>query len=80
MKPRIMNGTMVQMISVGEETGQLDVMLLRVADMQERAMRTHSQALISLLGPILILAVGAVVGFIVIALLLPIFQMSQALR
>ena len=72
--------TMIQMIAVGEETGQLDTMLLRVADMQERLLRGRSRAVISLLGPILILAVGAVVGFIVIALLLPIFQMSQALN
>ncbi len=72
--------TMIQMIAVGEETGQLDVMLLRVASMQERLLRGRSRAVISLLGPALILAVGAVVGFIVIALLLPIFQMSQALH
>ncbi len=72
--------TMVQMIAVGEETGQLDTMLLRVAGMQEQLLRNRSKALISLLGPALILVVGAVVGFIVIALLLPIFQMSQALR
>jgi general secretion pathway protein F len=72
--------TMIQMIDVGEETGQLDTMLLRVADMQERLLRGRSRTVISLLGPVLILAVGALVGFIVIALLLPIFQMSQALN
>lgn len=71
--------TMIQMIAVGEETGQLDVMLLRVASMQERLLRGRSRAVISLLGPVLILIVGAIVGFIVIALLLPIFQMSQSL-
>lgn len=72
--------TMIQMIAVGEETGQLDVMLLRVADMQERQLRGRSRAVISLLGPVLILAVGSIVGFIVIGLLLPIFQMSQSLK
>jgi type II secretory pathway component PulF len=70
----------VQMISVGEETGKLDEMLLKVADIEERHMRTHTKTLISLLGPALILVVGAVVGFVVIALLLPIFKMSQAIR
>ena len=72
--------TMVQMIAVGEETGRLDSMLLRVATMQERILRSRSRTLISLLAPVLILIVGAMVGFIVIALLLPIFQMSQAVR
>ena len=71
---------MVQMIAVGEETGRLDAMLLRVAIMQERAARGRSRTVISLLAPALILLVGALVGFIVIALLLPIFQMSQSLR
>ena len=72
--------TMVQMIAVGEETGRLDAMLLRVAHMQERLARGRSRTLISLLAPALILVVGALVGFIVIALLLPIFKMSQSLR
>jgi len=71
---------MVQMISVGEETGRLDTMLLRVAGLQERQMRRLSSTLISLLGPALILVVGAIIGFVVISLLLPIFQMSQAFR
>lgn len=69
--------TMVQMIHVGEETGQLDSMLLRVASIQERHLHRKTKTLISLLAPLLILVVGALVGFIVIALLLPIFQMSQ---
>ena len=43
-------------------------------------MRTQTKTLISLLGPVLILAVGALVGFIVIALLLPIFKMSRAIH
>jgi len=71
--------TMIQMISVGEETGRLDEMLLKVAQIQEKEMRAHARALISLLGPLLIVAVGALVGFIVIALLLPIFQISQGM-
>lgn len=72
--------TMVQMITVGEETGQLDRMLLKVADIEERHMRAVTKTLISLLAPALILVVGALVGFMVIALLLPIFRMSQSLR
>ncbi|MBN2490890.1 MAG: type II secretion system F family protein [Planctomycetes bacterium] len=72
--------TMVQMIAVGEETGRLGAMLERVADIQERVVRSRSRTLISLLAPVLILAVGAVVGFIVISLLLPIFRMSQGMQ
>ncbi len=70
----------IQMISVGEETGRLDEMLLKVANIEERHMRTRTKTLISLLAPALILVVGALIGFMVIALLLPIFRMSQAVR
>ena len=72
--------TVVQMIDVGEESGKLDEMLLKVADIEERHMRARTKTLISLLGPALILVVGALVGFIVIALLLPIFKMSSAIH
>jgi len=72
--------TVVQMISVGEETGKLDEMLLKVADIEERHMRARTKTLISLLAPALILVVGALVGFMVIALLLPIFKMSRAIH
>ena len=72
--------TVVQMIDVGEETGRLDEMLLKVAEIEERQMRARTKTLISLLAPILILVVGALVGFMVIALLLPIFKMSRAVH
>jgi type II secretory pathway component PulF len=72
--------TVVQMIDVGEETGRLDEMLLKVAEIEERHMRARTKTLISLLAPILILVVGALVGFMVIALLLPIFKMSRAIH
>ena len=72
--------TVIQMINVGEETGRLDEMLLKVADIEERHMRARTKTLVSLLAPALILVVGALVGFMVIALLLPIFKMSQAVR
>lgn len=72
--------TAIQMINVGEETGRLDQMLLKVAEIEERHMRGRTKVLISLLAPALILVVGALVGFIVIALLLPIFRMSRAIH
>ncbi len=70
----------IQMINVGEETGKLDEMLLKVADIEERHMRAKTKTLVSLLAPALILVVGALVGFMVIALLLPIFKMSRAIH
>jgi general secretion pathway protein F len=72
--------TVVQMIDVGEETGRLDEMLLRVAEIEERHMRARTKTLISLLAPLLILVVGSMVGFMVIAILLPIFRMSRAIH
>ncbi len=72
--------TAIQMINVGEESGKLDEMLLKVADIEERHMRGRTKTLISLLAPALILVVGSLVGFMVIALLLPIFKMSRAIH
>ncbi|HAB19352.1 MAG TPA: type II secretion system F family protein [Verrucomicrobiota bacterium] len=72
--------SVVQMIAVGEETGKLDEMLLRVSSIEERHMRARTKTMISLLAPALILIVGAIVGFMVIALLLPIFKMSRGIQ
>ena len=72
--------TVVQMIEVGEETGKLPEMLLKVADIEERQMRAHTKVLISFLAPVMILVVGGLIGFMVIAILLPIFKMSSAMR
>ena len=79
-KAQLFPRTAIQMIHVGEETGKLDVMLLKVASMEEKQMRARTKTLVSLLAPMLILVVGALVGFIVIALLLPIFKMSQTIH
>jgi type II secretory pathway component PulF len=72
--------TAIQMIDVGEESGKLDEMLLKVADIEERHMRARIKTLVSLLAPALILVVGSLVGFMVIAILLPIFRMSRAIH
>jgi type II secretory pathway component PulF len=79
-KMKVFPRTVVQMISVGEETGKLDEMLLKVADIEERHMRSKTKTMISLLAPAMILVVGGLVGFMVIALLLPIFRMSTAIH
>jgi len=72
--------TAIQMIDVGEESGTLDQMLLKVADTEERHMRAQTKILVSLLAPALILVVGALIGFMVIAILLPIFRLSRAIH
>ncbi len=72
--------TVVQMIDVGEQSGRLADMLLKVADIEERHMRAKIKTLISLLAPALIMVVGSLVGFMVIAILLPIFKMSRAIH
>jgi general secretion pathway protein F len=51
-----------------------------VAQIEERHLRARTRTLISLLAPILILIVGGVVGFMVIAILLPIFRMSRGIH
>ena len=79
-KHGLFSKTVVQMIDVGEQSGQLDEMLLKVADIEERQMRAKIKTLISLLAPALILVVGSLVGFMVIAILLPIFKMSRAIH
>ena len=70
----------IQMIAVGEETGHLDQMLLRMADAYEREAATATRVMTSLLAPGLILVVAVVVGFIILSMLLPIFQLSSVMR
>jgi len=65
-----------QMISAGERSGQLGEMLLWVAEDCETRVATQLQILTALLEPIMILLLGCLVGFVVIAIMLPIFQMS----
>ena len=68
-----------QMAAVGERSGELESMLLRVADAYEHQAELRIAALLSLLEPLMILVMGVAVGFIVLAILLPIFQASQGM-
>ncbi|MCK5065698.1 MAG: type II secretion system F family protein [Candidatus Fermentibacteraceae bacterium] len=68
-------GMVTQMIAVGEETGGLDTMLLKVADFYEEEVDTSVAGLTSTLEPILIVVLGVIVGGIVIAMYLPIFDL-----
>jgi type IV pilus assembly protein PilC len=67
--------TMVtHMVGVGEETGALDAMLNRVAEFYEEQVEASVKALTSILEPMMILVIGSIVGFIVISMYLPLFE------
>jgi type IV pilus assembly protein PilC len=68
------------MIAVGEETGQLEHMLSKIADFYETEVDAKVKALTSLIEPIMILFVGGIVGFIVISMYLPIFSLYEKIR
>ncbi len=68
------------MVAVGEESGHLDEALLEVAAFYQRELDRDLRLVTTLLEPVLILLVGVVVGFIIFAMLLPIFQIGQAIR
>jgi type IV pilus assembly protein PilC len=68
------------MIAVGEETGQLDPMLAKIADFYEAEVDAKVKALTSLLEPVMIVFVGGMVGFIVISMYLPMFSIYEHIR
>jgi general secretion pathway protein F len=70
----------VQMISAGEQSGHLEEMLDRIADMYEREVEAQVMTMTSMLEPVMILFMGVTVGFIVISMLLPIFDLNQMIR
>ncbi len=67
----------VHMVTVGEETGRLDEMLLKIAERFDSEVRTTVKRMLSLLEPVLILFMGIIVGFIVISMLLAIFSINE---
>ena len=67
----------VHMVTVGEETGRLDEMLIKIADRFDIEVRTTAKRLLSLLEPVLILVMGVVIGFIVVSMLLAIFSINE---
>lgn len=68
------------MIAVGESTGALDAMLGKIADFYEDEVDQAVDTLTSLLEPIMMVVLGTIIGFIVIAMYLPIFTMAQAIQ
>ncbi len=75
MNRRVADDLVVNMIDVGEETGELDTMLYKVADTFDEEVRVLTDSLMSLLEPLLIVFLGGAVGFIVISLFLPLVSL-----
>jgi type IV pilus assembly protein PilC len=69
-----------QMVAVGEETGALDSMLSKIADFYEDEVAAALKMLTSILEPLMIVVVGAIVGFIVISMYLPLFEVYDQIR
>jgi len=70
----------VQMIGVGAQTGALDAMLSKIADFYEDEVAAAIKALTSILEPLMIIVVGGIVGFIVIAMMLPMFELNMMVK
>ena len=79
MKSRVVDDLVVNMVDVGEETGELDTMLYKVADTYDEEVRTLTEGLTKLMEPVMIVFLGVAVGFIVISLFLPLVEMIQGL-
>jgi type IV pilus assembly protein PilC len=79
-EPDAFPGMVVQMVAVGEETGALDSMLAKIADFYEDEVEAAVKALTSILEPIMIILVGSIVGFVVIAMYLPLFKVYDQIR
>lgn len=71
---------LVHMIAVGERSGELEKMLTRVGDAFEREFEVSISRLMALLEPLLVLGMGVTVGFVVVAVLLPIFELNQLIK
>lgn len=69
---------MLQMVSIGEESGSLDSMLSKVADYYEEEVDNAVEAMSSLMEPLIMVILGVLIGGLVIAMYLPIFKMGQA--
>lgn len=70
----------VQMVAVGEKSGELEKMLLKISDSFDRTVETRITALMALMEPVIILVMGLIIGFVVIAIMLPMLEMSSGVK
>src|SRR5262245_7388425 len=76
---RLVDDMVVNMVDVGEETGDLDTMLYKIADVYDEEVNVMVESLISLMEPLMIVFLGVVIGSIVIALFLPLIKLLEGL-
>jgi type IV pilus assembly protein PilC len=74
-RQRVLDDMVVNMVDVGEETGELDTMLYKVADNYDEEVAVLTESLTRLMEPLLIIILGGMVGFIVIALFMPLIEL-----
>ena len=79
-KSRVFPGMVVQMISVGEQTGAVDEMLSKIADFYEEEVDNAVEALTALLEPVMMVGLGGTVGSLLIAMYLPIFKIAEVIQ
>jgi len=79
LKEDVFPGMAIQMMSIGEETGQLDAMLMKVADFYEDEVEQAVKSLTSILEPVMIVVLGGMVGTILLAMYLPMFKVFESL-
>jgi type IV pilus assembly protein PilC len=79
VKSRVVDDLVVNMVDVGEETGELDTMLYKVADTYDEEVRTMTDGLTALMEPLMIVFLGLAVGFIVISLFMPLVELISGL-
>ncbi len=70
----------IQMVAVGEETGKLDEMLLRMSDFYDAEVDTAVDSIMSMIEPLIMAFLGVVIGFLVIAMFLPMFSMGEMVK
>jgi type IV pilus assembly protein PilC len=78
--PEAFPAMVVQMVGVGEETGAMETMLSKIADFYEDQVAAAVKALTSILEPVMIVVVGAMVGFVVIAMYMPMFKVYDQIK
>ncbi len=80
MKTRLLPRAVSQMISAGEESGKLGEVLDEISVYYSKQLKEHIKAVTSMIEPIMIIIMGGVVGFIAMAIILPLFKMSQVVK
>jgi len=79
-KTKIFPPMLIEMVSAGERTGNLDTMLDKIADFFEEEVDAAVNALTSVMEPIMLIVIGGMVGVIVVALYLPIFKLASTIK